>query len=74
MPKTKVKFPERPAPVMLPLVNADRCDRHEYAQALVRLRLAFSGLDLCAHCYMQHAEALSAQGFTVEHDMREWIV
>lgn len=57
-------------PITFPLTVADRCDRC-MARALVRLIFALSVLDFCGHCYATHAEALAAQDFTVDRDIRE---
>lgn len=69
-----ITLPSRQAvnhdPITFPLTNADRCDRCP-ARALVRVLLGFSALQFCGHCYAQHAEALGAQNFEVDRDIRE---
>lgn len=79
MAKTKEKAPKLPArhevtgTQTIPLVVADRCDRHPAARALVRVVLGFSVLDFCGHCYAHNEAALIGQGFTVGHDAREMV-
>lgn len=77
MAKTKEAAPKLPprtevTGVITPsLTHADRCDSCG-AQALVRVLLAFSDLLFCGNHYRRHADALTAQGFTVQQDTREW--
>lgn len=79
MAKVKEKAPKFPprnevtgSSITRPLTNQDRCDRCGPAvQAHVRMRLAFSTLDFCAHCYVKNEPALIGQGFVIDQDNRK---
>lgn len=53
------------------LKMVDRCDSGDCnAQALVRMTLAFSGIDFCGHHFAKNEAALTKAGFTVAQDVR----
>lgn len=63
---------QEPTVLVEPLVQADRCDVGENAQALVRVLLpSGNALDWCGHHYEQHEYALATSGAVVMFDLRQ---